>query len=133
MLVYVGNNLPGFSLTVSKSVWILDDKYNSLLGKKIEIIEKLILATIPTREPESLLEGIIKDADMDNLGTEKFFDSNDRLKHEREMIKKIRIKDPEWRHASLNLIEGYHFYTGTQEKERNAQLKENIERLKKEL
>jgi len=34
---------------------------------KIKIIEHLILATAPEKEPKTLLEKIIKDADMDNL------------------------------------------------------------------
>ena len=100
---------------------------------KIKIIEHLIYATSPKTEPKNKLEEIIKDADMDNLGTKEFFDANERLKHEREIIQKIKIKDPEWRHASLNLIEGHKFYTHTQKQERNEYLKENIEKLKEKV
>jgi hypothetical protein len=35
--------------------------------EKIEQIESLIIATIYSREPQNLLEKIIKDADTDNL------------------------------------------------------------------
>jgi hypothetical protein len=36
--------------------------------KNIKIIERLILATIPSyKEPKDILEKIIKDADLDNL------------------------------------------------------------------
>jgi hypothetical protein len=35
---------------------------------KIQIVEKIIMATVPTyNEPKDILEKIIKDADMDNL------------------------------------------------------------------
>ncbi len=101
--------------------------------EKIEIIQKIILATQPERKPKTLLEKIIKDSDMDNLWTEEFFSSGEKLKHERETIKKIKINDPDWRHASLDVIEWYKFYTSTQAKERNEALIKNTQRLKKEL
>jgi len=34
---------------------------------KIKIIQEIILATQPSAKPDTLLEKIIKDADMDNL------------------------------------------------------------------
>jgi HD superfamily phosphodiesterase len=100
---------------------------------KIKIIESLILITDPQKTPSNLLEEIIKDADMDNIGTKEFFDANEKMKHELETIKQIKIKDPDWKHASLSLIEGYKFYTTTQEKERNDMLQKNIDALKKGL
>lgn len=101
--------------------------------EKIEIIEHLILATIPEKNPKNLLEEIIKDADMDNLWRSDFFWVNEKLKSERETIKNIKIKDPDWHHASLDLIENHRFYTPTQIRERNEELKKNTEKLKKEL
>lgn len=101
--------------------------------EKIKIIEKIILATDPEKEPKTLLERIIKDADMDNLGTDDFFKKGERLKKEREIIKNIKIKDPEWRHASLNILQWHKFYTNTQDSERRKKLDENIEKLKKQL
>jgi len=97
---------------------------------KIEQIEKLILATIPNREPKDLLEQIIKDADLDNLGRADFFDKWDKLKKELELIKNIKIKDPDWHHASLDLFHGHTFYTKTQLQEREQQKKDNFERLR---
>ncbi len=101
--------------------------------EKIDIIEHIILATIPSREPKNLLEKIIKDADMDNLGREDFFDITEKLKHERETIKNIKIRDPDWHHAALDVIQGHRFYTGTQIKERSEKLLKNTEKLKKQL
>ena len=41
--------------------------------ERIQLIESLILATDPdTPAPSNILEQIIKDADLDNLGTEAF-------------------------------------------------------------
>jgi hypothetical protein len=41
---------------------------------------------------------------MDNLGREDFFDISEKLRNEREIIKNIKIKDPDWQHASLNIL-----------------------------
>jgi len=101
--------------------------------EKIKIIESLILATIPSRGPQNLLEKIIKDADMDNLWRDDFFDLAERLKKEREIIHNIKLKDPDWNHAALSMIQGHKFYTSTQMKERNEKLKINTEKLKKQL
>lgn len=101
--------------------------------QKIKVVEELILATHPGNKPKNLLEKIIKDADMDNLGREDFFNVNQKLRHERETIKNIKIKDPEWHHASLDLLEWHQFYTSTQISERNKNLRKNAEKLKAEL
>lgn len=101
--------------------------------EKIHIIERIILATQLWVQPETLLEKIIKDADMDNLWREDFFDINEKLKQERETIKQIKIKDPEWHHASLDIIQGHRFYTPTQIRERNEKLEKNTQELKKQL
>lgn len=97
---------------------------------KIEVIEKIILATKVWKEPTTLMQEIIKDADMDNLGREDFFDVSEKLKRERETIKNIKIKDPDWHHASLDIISWHKFYTGTQIMERHEKLKKNTEKLK---
>ncbi len=98
--------------------------------EKIQIIQHIILATIPTVTPQNLLEEIIKDADMDNLWREDFFDINEKIKKELEVMKNIKIKDPDWHHASLDIIQGHMFYTNTQIKERNEKLMKNMKKLK---
>ena len=99
----------------------------------IKIVQSIIIATEPDWQPQSLLEQIIKDADMDNLWREDFFDISDRLKQERETIQNIKIKDPDWHHASLDVIEWHKFYTPTQIRERNAKLQKNTQKLKEKI
>lgn len=94
--------------------------------KKIKIIERLIIATDPEyKEPKDLLEQIIKDADLDNLWRDDFFDQKDNMKKELELIKKIKINDPDWNHGSLILLNEHKYYTKTQNKERWATKIEN--------
>jgi len=105
--------------------------------EKIEIIERLILATDPKyKDPIDILEKIIKDADLDNLWREDFFEKNNKMKKELETIKKIKLKDPEWDHASLVLLEEHKYYTESQKQEREWKKIENrkiLEEMLKEL
>jgi len=94
--------------------------------EKIKKVEKIILATKPNyTSPKNILEEIIKDADLDNLWRNDFFDKKNKMKLELEMIKKIKMKDPEWDHGSLQLLKEHKFYTKTQRKERWKQKIEN--------
>lgn len=93
-------------------------------NEKIELIEDLIMATsVNYMNPKNILEKILKDSDMDNLWTDKFFKKWNDLKKEIELVKKIKIEDPDWHHYSLDLLKNHSFYTRT----------ENIERIEKKL
>jgi len=127
VITYEDNELYGVKIARNYLLTILYPK------EKISIIEHLILATIPERKPKNLLEEIIKDSDMDNLWRKDFFDVNEKLKNERETMKQIKIKDPEWHHASLDVIQSHKFYTPTQIRERNAELQKNTEKLKESI
>lgn len=99
--------------------------------EKIKIIEELILATRPSyKKPKNILEKVIKDSDMDNLWREDFFDKWQKLKKELEIIKKIKIKDPDWHHSTLDLLYEHNFYTKSQSKERNKTKEKNKIHLK---
>ena len=101
---------------------------------KIKNIERLILATDPEYKiPVDIYEKIIKDADMDNLGRKDFFEKTNNLKREREIIKNIKIRDPEWRHASIDILREYKFKTFTQKMERDFTKWKNLEEMLKEL
>ncbi|MDD5213766.1 MAG: HD domain-containing protein [Candidatus Gracilibacteria bacterium] len=104
---------------------------NSILypKEKIDKIEKMILATIVVRQPENLLESIIKDADTDNLGRKDFFDKGSRLKKELETIKNIKILNPDWYHYSLKFVKKHKFYSNSEIKEREETKENNIYKL----
>ena len=94
--------------------------------EKIKIIERLILATKPSyKKPKDILEKIIKDADLDNLWRKDFFDKKEKLKQELETIKQIKLKEPDWDHASLDLLKEHQYYTKTEKQEREWQKIEN--------
>lgn len=98
---------------------------------KIKIIESLIIATIPSREPSNKLEWLIRDADTDNLWRDDFFEKWSRLKNEIETIKNIKILDPDWYHYSLNFLLEHKFVTPSEIKERQNKKLQNIDKLSK--
>lgn len=101
--------------------------------EKINMVEKLIIATIYTRTPENLLESIIRDADTDNLWREDFFEKWERLKKEIECIKKIKILDPDWNHYSINFLKEHKFITQTEIQERQRKKEENLKKLEEKV
>lgn len=101
---------------------------------RIEIIENIILATDPNyKTPKNIYEEIIKDADMDNLWRDDFLQRNNDIKRELEVIKDIKIKDPEWKHASVELLKEYKYKTTSQKYERDHKKIENLKKMLKEL
>lgn len=88
--------------------------------EEIEQVQRLILATkIPT-SPQNLLEKIICDADVDNLGREDFFEKCELLRKERGVEdKKI------WYAQTLKFLENHHYYTLAAKKLRDEGLEKN--------
>lgn len=97
--------------------------------EKIKKIEELIISTIYTKEPQNLLEKIIKDADTDNLWRDDFFEKWERLKRELETIKKIKILEPDWVHYSIKFLHEHRFLTKSEIEERQAKKEENLKKL----
>jgi len=100
---------------------------------KIKKIEKIILATDIDYEPKNIYEKIIKDADLDSLWREDFFNKSDKLKLEIETIKNIKILDPDWQHWSIVFLKKHRYFTETQKKERKEKKEKNRKILEKNL
>ncbi|MDD3144523.1 MAG: HD domain-containing protein [Candidatus Gracilibacteria bacterium] len=102
--------------------------------EKINLIEKIILATDPAyKNPQNYYEEIIKDADMDNLGRDDFLQKNNDIKREIEIVKNIKINDPEWKHASVELLKEFKYKTNSQKYERDKKKVENLKKMLHEL
>lgn len=101
---------------------------------KIKLIERIIQATKPSyRTPIDIYEKIIKDADLDNLGRKDFFEKWHSLKKEIEIIKNIKIRDPDWNHWSVDLLKEHHYQTLTQRLERESTKQENLKKMINEI
>lgn len=100
--------------------------------ERITLIEEIILATDPDyKTPKNIYEKIIKDADLDNLWRDDFWDKTNDLSKEIESIKNIKLKDPKWKHWVISFLAEHKFYTATQIAERQNKKEENKKRLLK--
>ncbi len=100
-------------------------------GTEIELVEKLILATSFPQHPKDKLEYIICDADLDILGTERFFKRSMDLKKEIEENTGKKYTDIEWYKNQLELLQNHQYFTVSGRILRSEGEKINIEMLKK--
>ena len=97
----------------ARSVSIMRD-YLETKGTKIKIIDLIegcILATKVPQSPKSLLEEIICDADIYNLGIDDFFRTDKLLKRETELRNNTLLDDWEWDKKTLDLLENHKYFT----------------------
>lgn len=99
--------------------------------ERIEKIEGIIMATVLFSKPKNLLEEIIQDADLDNIGTkEEFYYSLDYLE-ELKNHGKMELSDCAYWQFVYTLLTKYKFHTKTARKERHTQQLLDIEHLEK--
>jgi predicted metal-dependent HD superfamily phosphohydrolase len=93
---------------------------------QIQIVSGLILATKLPTNPTGLLQQIICDADVDNLGREDFLEKTEALR------KEFGIDDKKgWYANTLGFLKSHKYYTGSARDLRQKGLEKNISRLKK--
>lgn len=78
------------------------------------------MATVLFATPNNLLEEIIQDADLDNLGRHDNFQSSKNLLKELRTIAKIDISDKKFFTFVYELLSVYQFHTFSGIKERRA-------------
>ena len=92
-------------------------------------IERLIYITFVENEPQSLIEKIIRDADLDYLGRDDFHLISDSLK--KELIeRKIITDDREWDEIQVAFISKHQYYTESARKQREAKKQQNLEEIR---
>jgi hypothetical protein len=98
--------------------------------KEIEKIKSMILATDLAREPETHLEKILCDADLDHFGRDDFLELDSKLRDGRR-ARGVDVSDDEkWYRGTLDLIQSHRYYTRTQKKLREDKKQKNILALK---
>jgi predicted metal-dependent HD superfamily phosphohydrolase len=99
---------------------------------EIDMICSMIMATRVPQSPNTHLEEILCDADLDYLGRDDFFKLSNRLFS--ELRYEGLIKDEsEWDREQADFIEGHHYHTATSVKLRQAKKKECIKLIKSKL
>ncbi len=100
--------------------------------KQIESINELILVTKPMSIPKNDLESIIRDSDLEYLGSNDFPTISERLK--KEWIKcKVVINDKEFYEKQLDFINNHKFFTDFMKNNGNIQKEKNKIYAKKKL
>lgn len=92
---------------------------------EIEKTTGLILATKMPTKPSSLLEMILCDADVDNLGREDCLEKSECVRQE------LGIPQEQWYPMTLKFLESHKYYTESAKQLRDKGKQENIEKLKK--
>jgi predicted metal-dependent HD superfamily phosphohydrolase len=107
-----------------------------LIGFKpndIKEVQKMILATDLARKPQSLVEKILCDADLDHLGRDDFFKRDGKLRKGRG-ARGIDVSDEaKWYRGTLALLTNHTYYTASQKKLREEKKQQNIKLLEKKL
>jgi uncharacterized protein len=95
-------------------------------AQHIALIGTLIMATKLPNNPQTLLEKILADADMDSLGREDFLSAGLHLRHELEGLG-AQIPDTEWYQQQYNFLQEHQYYTEAARQSRGPGKRHNAE------
>lgn len=93
-------------------------------------VSRLIDATFPPKQPESLMEQIICDADLSNLGSERYEEGLANLRHEWETFLNQSYTDEAWYSLNYKFVKNYHYRTVAAQAAYHEQWKANKNALK---
>lgn len=108
-------------------------KKQSYPQAKIDVIKNLILSTAMTVQPKTLLESIIKDADLAHLGKKSFYVNSDLLRQEREHLADHTIDGIEWLQENIDFLQDHSWHSKGGKKLFNKKKKDNLTLQKEEL
>ncbi len=97
---------------------------------KIQQVLLLIDATFPAKHPASTLEGVIKDADLSNLGSERYFDSLKNLRYEWAVFLNQAYSDREWYKMNYKFVKDHEYHTSVAKALYGLQWEANRKKLK---
>ncbi len=92
----------------------------------ITIVRGIIQATHLPQSPTTLLEKILADADMDDLGAEDFWSRSQDLRQELENFG-IKFAEEEWYSYQLRLMQSHHYFTDSQKALRDPAKQQHIQ------
>ncbi len=106
--------------------WLEEQNYPE---EKIQKIEEMIMATVLFSQPKNILEEIIQDSDLDNIGTKESFECSRALFEEIRNIAHIEVQECTFWQFTYKVHKNFQFHTKTAQKERNKQLALNLKHL----
>ncbi len=96
---------------------------------QIEKVCGMIRATKVPQQPQTVLEEIICDADLDYLGRDDFFEIGKGL-YKEFLDQKIVSDDGSWNLLQVRFLENHHYVTNTSIKLRQKQKQHHLEQIK---
>ena len=112
----------------SCEIFLADADQFKLTEDEIDVITNLIMATRIPQLPETQLEKIICDADLDYLGRDDFFMISDNLR--KEFLRyNIVADDEEWEQMQLKFLQNHQYHTQSSQKLREPFKQLNYARL----
>lgn len=97
----------------------------------ITLVESLIEATKPHITPQTLLQKILKDADISHVGSDHYWDRCSRVRQELLLTQQDFMSEDEWVDFELHFIKNHQFITDAAYTLYQQKKKKNISRLKK--
>ena len=95
------------------------------MPEDVDIICNAIQATRLPQSPNTLLEKILVDADLDNLGKEDFFRRSQDLRRELTALGR-GVSDQQWYASQMKFLKGHTYWTAAARDLRGAQKQRNI-------
>ena len=103
--------------------------------QKIKVIAGCIRATKVPQQPKNLIEKVMSDADLLNLGKKDSVEMGEMLRAEIESMSGKTMREKDWIKQSITFFQGHHYHTSYADQKysqsRNKNLKKLEERLKK--
>jgi uncharacterized protein len=93
--------------------------------EQIDRIAEIIMATQLPQSPNSLLEQIIADADLDVFGREDFIERNRCLRQEMEAFGR-QMSDAEWYAAQIRFAQAHEYFTEAARRKNSMRKSQNI-------
>lgn len=101
--------------------------------KKINKVTSAIISTKMPQNPQNLLEEVLCDADLYNLGSEDFFAKSERLRIEFNVTHQREISDGEWIKEGINFLTKHSYFTDYARAFLQPQKEKNTRKLEKKL
>lgn len=113
----------------------LAEEYLSDLGCEHDFVESVISAILSTQmpqQPRTMVEEILCDADVANVGSDTFFDMSARLRKELEAVKGATFTDAEWYSVQHSFCKFHRFHSEYARRVLGTKQTENLARLERE-
>jgi len=92
---------------------------------QIALVQRLIMATQWPPNPQTLLEKLIADADVDSLGRDDFLQTSLNLREELAGYG-VRISDEQWYASQLEFLESHHYFSNAARQLRGEGKRRNL-------